>query len=326
MATAVQPSTAAPQSNPRLRLAFASLFGALFIIAGVAAAVYVVPSVWDRTVAPVLAPLGGFIAVGLRLLAQAAAVAGFVYVGTVVAGANPPKGVRGGIFLTISALVTTFFVTRAVGLNFEEQVFGLPLTLIVLGALLYGTYWLLTAKQPQGWMEAIEEQGWLHTFSYKRTQGVRTRRWTLIGFLLIGWSGVYSISSHQAVGTGPWELAIPFVGTTITLLPDVEYAVPLLLAAATFWLSWRAVNMPPFADFLIATEAEMNKVSWPTRKGLYQDTIVVLVTTAVLTLFLLVVDWFWGTLLSNSYIAVLPPSQTTGADGSPQGGPPKLDW
>ena len=83
--------------------------------------------------------------------------------------------------------------------------------------------------------------------------------------------------------------------------------------------------MPAFADFLIATEAEMNKVSWPTRQGLYQDTIVVLVTTIFLTLFLLVVDWFWGALLSNPYIGVLP-SQTAPAASDAQAGPQNLGW
>jgi preprotein translocase SecE subunit len=323
MATAVQPSKAAKPSNPRTRLAVASLFGALFVIAGVVAAAYAVPTVWDKAIAPAL-PVGGFIAVGLRLVAQAAAVAVFVWLGSILSGANPPKGVRGGIFLSISALVTTFFVARAVGLNLAETSVGLPITVVVLGGLLYGTFWLLTSPQGQGWMETIEEQGLLHTFNYKRNQGIRVRRYTLIGFLLIGWSGVYSIYTYAAVGTGPWTLAIPFTGITITPLADVEYAVPLLVAAATFWVSWRAVNMPAFADFLIATEAEMNKVSWPTRKGLFQDTIVVLVTTVVLTLFLLVVDWFWGTLLSSKYIEVLP-SQTAGQNAG-QNGPQKLDW
>jgi len=57
---------------------------------------------------------------------------------------------------------------------------------------------------------------------------------------------------------------------------------------------------------LIATEAEMNKVSWSTRRRLYQDTIVVLVTLAIMTLFLFVVDMFWGWLLSRSIVGVLP--------------------
>ena len=78
-------------------------------------------------------------------------------------------------------------------------------------------------------------------------------------------------------------------------------AIPvlILLTALTLWFAWRAVNVPTFADFLIATEAEMNKVSWTPWKKLVQDTIVVLVTTALLTAFLLVIDIFWGWLLSD---------------------------
>ena len=72
--------------------------------------------------------------------------------------------------------------------------------------------------------------------------------------------------------TGPTSAA------TVTLLPALQFTVPLLLLAASLWLAWRIVNLPAFADFLIATEAELNKVSWTTRKRLYQDTIVVLVT------------------------------------------------
>jgi preprotein translocase SecE subunit len=147
----------------------------------------------------------------------------------------------------------------------------------------------------------------------------------LIGFLLLGWTGVYSLYVHTAVGTGTWSLELPFTGEPplrLALLSEIEYSVPLLLAAAAFWVSWRAVNMPTFADFLIATEAELNKVSWPTRKGLMQDTVVVLATTLLLALFLFVVDWFWGTLLSSRYIAVLPPSESRAADApGAQSGP-----
>ena len=58
--------------------------------------------------------------------------------------------------------------------------------------------------------------------------------------------------------------------------------MPLLLLALSLWLAWRMVNLPPFADFLIATEAELNKVSWTTQQRLVQDTIVVLITTFLL--------------------------------------------
>ncbi len=71
------------------------------------------------------------------------------------------------------------------------------------------------------------------------------------------------------------------------------------------WVSWRIVNWPVFADFLIATEAEMNKVSWTSRKRLIQDTVVVLVTVALLTTFLFIVDILWIKVLSWDWIQVL---------------------
>jgi preprotein translocase SecE subunit len=77
------------------------------------------------------------------------------------------------------------------------------------------------------------------------------------------------------------------------------------LAGLCLWLAWRVVNLPPFADFLIATEAELNKVSWTTRRRLIQDTVVVLTTVVLLTLFLFAVDVIWSILLSWKPIGVL---------------------
>lgn len=91
----------------------------------------------------------------------------------------------------------------------------------------------------------------------------------------------------------------------ITLLPGVQYTLPLLLLAGSLWLAWRVVNMPAFADFLIATEAELNKVSWTTQKRLVQDTIVVLVTVVLMAVFLFCMDWAWKVILSSKPIGVL---------------------
>jgi preprotein translocase SecE subunit len=81
--------------------------------------------------------------------------------------------------------------------------------------------------------------------------------------------------------------------------------MPIVLAAGAVWVSWRAVNWPTFADFLIATEAEINKVSWTTRKRLVQDTIVVLVAVFLMTAFLFVVDILWIKVLTNPWVQVL---------------------
>jgi preprotein translocase SecE subunit len=99
--------------------------------------------------------------------------------------------------------------------------------------------------------------------------------------------------------TGPTYFGI------LAQLPSVQYTFPLLLLAVSVWLSWRIVNMPMFADFLIATEAELNKVSWTTQRKLMQDTVVVLVTVVLMAGFLFAVDQAWRIALSWEYIKVL---------------------
>src|SRR5262249_1323828 len=100
---------------------------------------------------------------------------------------------------------------------------------------------------------------------------------------------------------------LPFTDekVVVPLLPQVMYTVPILLIGLVLWFSWRIVNYPPFADFLIATEAEINKVSWTTRKRLVQDTIVVLVTVLLMSFFLLIVDIIWQKVLTSRFVYVL---------------------
>ena len=93
---------------------------------------------------------------------------------------------------------------------------------------------------------------------------------------------------------------------SITLLPSIQFTVPLLLLAASIWFAWRVVNMPMFADFLIATEAELNKVSWTSQKRLVQDTIVVLVTVVLMAVFLFGMDYTWKILLSQISVLHIP--------------------
>ena len=75
------------------------------------------------------------------------------------------------------------------------------------------------------------------------------------------------------------------------------WGLPFLLAALGFWMAFRVINMPSFADFLISVEAEMNKVSWPSRSELTRASIVVIVVMFVLAAILFVYDYFWQWLL-----------------------------
>jgi preprotein translocase SecE subunit len=113
----------------------------------------------------------------------------------------------------------------------------------------------------------------------------------------------------------PMEGAVQF--QSVTIVPAVRFIMPLLLAALAIWFGWRLVNLPAFADFLIATEAELNKVSWTPRRRLVQDTIVVLVTTVLITFFLLFADLIWSQLLTR--VGVLRAPKDTGAEVQPGG-------
>jgi len=110
-------------------------------------------------------------------------------------------------------------------------------------------------------------------------------------------------AEEATAATRPMEGRMVY--SALTLLPGVKFTLPLLLLALTIWLAWRVVNLPTFGDFLIATEAELNKVSWTTRHRLWQDTVVVLATTFLLAAFLFVVDIAWAKILSWKPIGVL---------------------
>ena len=87
---------------------------------------------------------------------------------------------------------------------------------------------------------------------YKPMQGWYARLYTALGLGVIAAAGVWQCLRivdrlHSALAVGhPRGLALGFG-----------------------WLIFRIVHFPPFAEFLIATEAEMNKVSWTSKEDLY---------------------------------------------------------
>lgn len=305
MATAVQPKNPptlpAPSAGPLLTGAL----GAVVMLVGIAVATFAVPLLWARVVESSGEVAGGIVISRLRIALQFATLVGFARLASLAMGSNPPKGTRGAIGLIVSLVVATAFLVNAVGQNLIESAYGSIVTAVVLGTLIAASVRLVQSKTGQNFMVQTEEQGWFSLFSYKPAQGLKARRYTLIGLLLVGWTGIYSLMNHTLLN-GNWVWNIPFADTSVTLLTDIGFTLPSLLASAVGWLAWRAVNVPTFADFLIATEVEMNKVSWSSRKRLVQDTIVVLSFVILMTVFLMVVDFFWGWLLSREYIGVLP--------------------
>lgn len=119
-----------------------------------------------------------------------------------------------------------------------------------------------------------------HSGIYKRTQGRITRQVTWAAMVIVMFLGVWRLEQTL---TGVW-----YTGLRLGVCGG------LLLVGA--WVAYRVVNMPAFADFLIAVEAEMNKVSWPTRNELFRASVVVLVTIFSLTIVLFFFDFVWNQL------------------------------
>jgi preprotein translocase subunit SecE len=115
---------------------------------------------------------------------------------------------------------------------------------------------------------------------YKPGQGSRARYGTLGALAVVilyggnAWVQV-NIGEPAAVRWG-----IPFVGVVVSL-----------------WVAYRLVHYPRFADFLISTEAEMNKVSWPGKQELRVSTAVVLISVILMGFFLFAADVFWRLIL-----------------------------
>ena len=117
---------------------------------------------------------------------------------------------------------------------------------------------------------------------YKPLQGKRARLWTGVGL-------------GATIVLGLRELWLTLYGSEFTT--PVVYGVPVVLGFVLAWVVYRLLQFPPFVEFLIATEAEMNKVSWTSQEDLKRATMVVLFTVAFMAVFLFGVDWIWSNLL-----------------------------
>ena len=123
---------------------------------------------------------------------------------------------------------------------------------------------------------------------YKRQQGRVTRQVTFAAISLALGLGVWRLAQVLPVWLGG-DAASSF-GDELGL---VRFLVPGLLMAGGIWLAFRIVNTPSVADFLIAVETEMTKVSWPTRDEVIRSSIVVIFMIFVLAGILAVYDLFW---------------------------------
>ena len=121
---------------------------------------------------------------------------------------------------------------------------------------------------------------------YKRNQGRVVRQVTFaalaVTLLLAAWR-LWALLQNES----------GFLWSYVPGMEYLRYLVPGLLLLVGLWVSYRLVNYPQFADFLIAVEAEMNKVSWPSRTELIRSSLVVIFMMFFLAFVLFGFDIIW---------------------------------
>lgn len=411
MAVAVKNTPEVASASPFDRMPIASLAGTAYALGTLGIVFSLIPSLWQSLGG------GGNTLPVFRVLIQLVVLVGLVAFGRRVLGPKGPSGIRAGIFVGLVGFLLILLLTRWASLwiehwSYDRGLFapsaGAVATAVVGLALLFLGVRLFVKPKSERLLIGLEEQGWFNVRPYKALQGVRVRRGTIFGILLLVGAGIWTMLSHGTLRKGPqdWQLNVPFTGRVVlesrgdvsdevltkyapewqarlpehtlvvdrsafqeinksidpaqhvkiiepgsskfrtnqivdrseyneevrnlkksqelepqvgepqpaagkleyralTLLPAMQFTVPLLMLAAGLWLAWRIVNVPVFADFLIATEAEMNKVSWTTQRRLIQDTIVVLVTVVLMAFYLFSMDVVWKSVLSWQPIGVL---------------------
>jgi preprotein translocase subunit SecE len=120
---------------------------------------------------------------------------------------------------------------------------------------------------------------------YKRSQGKIARQVTFAALAIIIALAAWCLNDYYTNKVGSTRFSV--------------YVVPIVVLVAGLWMSFRVIQMPSFADFLISVEAEMNKVSWPTWTELVRSSIVVILMIFMLAAILFFYDFAWKFLLEK---------------------------
>lgn len=131
---------------------------------------------------------------------------------------------------------------------------------------------------------------------YKSGQGYWTRMLTAVGagtLVLAGAAWLYARIIPQFFRD---------MGNLIYVQAGVATGVIVVFGLLIYWL----LNKPRIVDFMIAVEAEMKKVNWPTRKEIIGSTWVVICGTLLFAGLLFVINIAFGWLFTT--INILAPT------------------
>lgn len=113
-------------------------------------------------------------------------------------------------------------------------------------------------------------------------------------------------NSFSVVDMTKWLIAIAMVIGGVWAFYEYQEQVlaPLRLVGllVSFALAFMVVSMTDkgriFVDFMKSANIERQKVVWPTRSETVQTTLVVLVVVVIISIFISIIDWGFGRLIS----------------------------
>lgn len=134
--------------------------------------------------------------------------------------------------------------------------------------------------------------------TYKKGEGTLVRRivfFAIAGILVWGGQGFYTWLINLDMFNGLFRKGL-VGGEDGTFIPvfnqrlNLGFVLGWGFSIVSIWGLWKWLNRPKVADFLIETEEELRKVSWPTWKDAWNSALIVLAFVALLTVFLWVCD------------------------------------
>jgi len=151
---------------------------------------------------------------------------------------------------------------------------------------------------------------------YKKGQGFWTRIGTVAAAALIGLLTAGFIYEQLPGVVRP--LFLPSETSNVKITPDmnahatnmsrnVTLGICAGFMAVYCLIGFMLTNRPSNADFLIATDSEMKKVNWTSRKELIGSTRVVILFVVCIAVILFVYDLFFHTLFYLLHVLSTPP-------------------
>jgi preprotein translocase subunit SecE len=116
---------------------------------------------------------------------------------------------------------------------------------------------------------------------YKRGQGKYTRLTSAFAIAIIAGLGCWQL--YKKIDAASLGLSRQATLWVTTLVPACLFVI---LALLIFWLT----NKPSVADFMIASESEMKKVSWSSKQEIAVSTIIVICVVIMMAILLGVTD------------------------------------